>query len=121
MDIILLNINWKYILLLWSQRNTEILGVTETEQTGRRKNKMIKQIQELQQKHQELPQEYKHYFDANDDSLEQLTEDQLAEYLHGVKTITKIYMKPRQVGIRKYLTRRDKSELDPGEKKLIGK
>jgi hypothetical protein len=50
---------------------------------------MIEQIQELQRKHEDLPQEYITLIDANKESFKRMTEEQIAEYLHEVKTVTK--------------------------------
>jgi hypothetical protein len=50
---------------------------------------MIEQIQELQRKHEDLQQENITLIDTNKESLEQMTEEQIAENLHEVKTVTK--------------------------------
>jgi hypothetical protein len=113
----MLNINWKHILAIWNQRNKETLGDTEEEKQERQKNTLIRQIQNLQQKHPNIPQTHRDLIDATEETLVELTEAQLAAYLHGANIITKIHMRSRQIGIRKYLLRKDRSELDPGENK----
>jgi hypothetical protein len=55
--------------------------------------------------------------DATEEALLELTEEQLMAYFHVAEIITKIQRRPRQVSIRKYSLRKDKSELDPGETK----
>jgi hypothetical protein len=55
--------------------------------------------------------------EADDETLEELTEGQLKSYLHGAKILIKNHNKPRIKGIKKYFLCRDKSELDPANRK----
>jgi hypothetical protein len=61
-----------------------------------------------------LPASQRILIDADDETLEELTEGQLKSYLYGAKLLLKSHNKPRIKGIRKYFLCRDKSELDPG-------
>jgi hypothetical protein len=47
----LIRITWDHIIAIWLQRNIEIHGSSETEQTERRKKKLIDEIKTIQQQH----------------------------------------------------------------------
>jgi hypothetical protein len=111
----ILSINWRHILTIWNQRNTGTLGSTETDKEEKRKEKLITIIWELQQKYQDIQHTHKILIDTMEEILIEMSEAQLIAYLHRAKIITKIHAKPRQIGIRRYLLQKDKSELDPGE------
>jgi hypothetical protein len=44
-----------------------------------------------------------------------MTEEQLTDYLHSAKTLTKDYKKQKMPSTRKVFPYKDKRELDPGE------
>jgi hypothetical protein len=49
----LISINWRYINELWTQRNVEQLGSTDTEKESRRKQNLIRSINSIQRKYGE--------------------------------------------------------------------
>jgi hypothetical protein len=111
----LIGINWKYINILWFQRNNEQLGSTETEKQEQRRKKLINDMKTIQQKYTDLPASQRMLIDADEATLETLTESQLKLYLHGAEILIKNHEKPRIKGIRRYFLCRDKTELDLGE------
>jgi hypothetical protein len=101
---------------IWLQRNLDNLGSTDSERQARRKTVMIRTIRDIQNTHQySLPPSIKTIIDASEDTLEEMTEEKLTNYLFSVKTLTKNHNKQQAQSIRTYFIHKDKQELDPGE------
>jgi hypothetical protein len=77
---------------------------------------MIRTIINLQKTHRYLvPPSIKTLIDARENTLEEMTEEQIADYLYSVKTLTKHYKKQQIQSIRTYFPHKGKQELDPSE------
>jgi hypothetical protein len=113
---VLISINWKHIIALWLQRNLDNFGSTDSVRQAWRKIKMIQTIKNLQNSHRySVPPSIKILIDASESTLEEMTEEQIADYLYSVKTLTKNYKEQQARSIQMYILHKDKQELDPGE------
>jgi hypothetical protein len=88
-----------------------------TERTKRRKEKLISKVMSVQQKHPNLPNHQSILIDADEDILREMTEDQWETYRYGAQMLAEQPTNIAQEDIQQYIPRKEKSELDPGEKR----
>jgi hypothetical protein len=53
--------------------------------------------------------------DTSKDTLEEMSETQLTDYLFSMHTLTRKYRKQKSDSICQYFPHKDKRDLDPGE------
>jgi hypothetical protein len=127
----LVQLNWKYILLLWNQRNKELHGSTKEEQDKIRHHLLINELRHIQDEHKDMPNAQKRLVGLPEAHMVSITTNNLASYLKGARILAKHNKKQRTANLR-YLRitnffkprtrskpeqdpKEDKSELDPGE------
>jgi hypothetical protein len=75
------SINWKYIIVIWLQRNEEQQGATATEKSHQKKRKLIPKIKLIQIKNNKIPHRQWILINALDDVLQDMTEDHFSKHI----------------------------------------
>jgi ribonuclease HI len=126
----LLRINWKYVLKIWRERCDELHGKTSEQNECYEKNRLIEEIQDIQQNNSNLAHSQHAWILEELDSLKNYSSKVLQTWVYGAKLISKRNQTQLKQKIRKnkeneqlwYKTKTkpidepiEKGDLDPGE------
>jgi hypothetical protein len=84
-----IQINWKYILQLWQQRNGEVHGTSPEQTEQSRQRSMIEEIQYIQSGLQHIPFDIYSLISLPVDELKQLSIHALKSFLCGSKIVAR--------------------------------
>jgi hypothetical protein len=92
----LFEINWRFVVSMWSLRNEELHGASMTEKSNRRKQKLIKELMTILHHNQELPVSKMEMISINPGRYSELSLHQLQTYVYGAPKIMRTNSQQQQ-------------------------
>jgi hypothetical protein len=83
----ILSINWKYIIQLWSVRNTEVHGDTKEKTEYIKRQEMIQEILYIQSTHTHLSMDERSLINRDINSLQGMNTSSITAYLYGAQML----------------------------------